>query len=217
VILIFRLWFLSSLLFVSQTFANDAETIAPWLPRQCHYSGVFIQVRTLPSLPVPLHSNGAFLVNCEAGVIWQTLSPIGETIIYTSDNISFRISSQIEQLEGIVHQQMSTMLRALMGGRPEYLLQRFSAEIKSDTLVLIPISATVSRYFKQIELTRSDSGIEILLVNSDIANTRISVSETRPLEQPGYEACRSFFNTTSKACDALFSPAVTAESLGTER
>jgi len=206
--------------------AFAADTLENWLPEQCHYHGEFTQTRTLKVLPQPLQSSGRFLFDCNAGVIWQTASPVSSTLIYTAVNTHFQINGLGESklLKGIVHNHTATMLLALMAGNTRYLHRDFVAEPDAisdggsvGTMTLIPKNAAIKRYLAHILLKKTSGTMEISLIRNPEESTLISTSGMTHFKTDSEQLCRELFGQESVACEGLYSPASLADALQTDR
>lgn len=100
------------------------------LPKQCVFSGTFIQKKTINSLPKPLTSEGMLFFSCQHGLIWKNTTPFPESLIYTSKNLHFR-NTELEQaapLDGQQHYYLAQFLLNLLSANTDSLNEKFLIE-----------------------------------------------------------------------------------------
>ena len=198
----------------------DENQLNSFLAQDCYYHGNFEQTRSLDFLPVPLVSSGSFVFSCDHGVVWQTLQPLFETVIYTTDSLHFRMQQhdRIDLLQGILHSNMATMLRAIMGGDTGLIENNFSVStLDQNNMSLTPRKATVAKYLHQIDLGKEPQGLSISMINSETESTRIVISELEVFTTLSFSQCEALFKATVLACKALFTPREVADAIGSQR
>ncbi len=197
------------------------ESLQSWLPERCEYHGQFEQTRLLQELPSPLISNGRFFFDCQAGVIWQTETPIFNTTIYTKDGVNFRFGREgsVSLLKGLVHGNMSSSLRSLMAGNVSSLSEKFiiaQGSTGETELELIPNRAAAKKHLQKVLLRRSGEGIEIDLVNSETTQTSISISEITEFQSSGSQVCQAIFTALPPICEGLYFPRKVMDAIQTD-
>ncbi|MDR0700918.1 MAG: outer membrane lipoprotein carrier protein LolA [Azoarcus sp.] len=162
------------------SYANDliAEVRARLAPRPVT-QGEFQQTRELARIKKPLVSNGRFLVVRDAGVIWENLAPIVQTMRITKNEILqtgggaalMRLSSDKEPVVGII----SSILFGALAGDFEMLAQSFTCDGKVEgdkwRLVFKPRDATLARLIEALSLAggRDIEQVEIRSAAGDAA------------------------------------------------
>ncbi len=195
------------------TLAEDSAGLPP--APDCHYTADFVQRKTLPSLPVPLVSQGSLLFACDLGLIWHTAGPIQETLVYTADSAHFRVDSagRTHLLQGVAHDFMANLLLGLMAGDSAAVTGHFDVEIVvPETVWLLKPSATVMRDFvTSIGLALIDDALNITVDGARGDKVDIATSTTEPLE--GFESgqCNGTIVLPEAACAALRSPSQVAQ------
>jgi len=191
------------------------------LPQYCLFTGQFRQKRVIPSLPVPLVSQGRFFYSCHAGLIWHTDSPIVETLVYTSTGQQFEIrpDEQPKQLKSRLHGYLSIFLLRLMAADTEYLYENFTVDLLAPTalgdhlmgsLVLVPRRKMVKRALKKITLKPDDLDRIVHIINVNKESTEITISDVQQHHIDDRESasvsCAPMSNSSLLSCQTLLQP-----------
>ncbi len=186
------------------------QKLLSMLPQTCVFSGSFKQNRELVGLPVPLVSQGRFFFSCEQGLIWQTQSPINETLIYTKAQLHFSLdqNNELQVADSLIHNYLGRLLLSLMGGDIEYLQKNFaiSEDQSKHALTLKPSSTALKRALQDILLQRQDKTATTRITDT---NQQITLIETLQLQEFSAQletACQSVFGNSDKICAALKNP-----------
>jgi len=122
----------------------------------CAFSGDFIQTKTIAGLDKNLISNGSFYYHCQDGVIWSTLSPINETLIFSRTGNNIQIKEQeVSNLKGRQSKLLGKLLNTMMSGNQSEIMQQFSINAVDTTnsqFELLPKKKSLKRAIKQIQL-----------------------------------------------------------------
>ncbi|MDR3212889.1 MAG: outer membrane lipoprotein carrier protein LolA [Azoarcus sp.] len=143
--------------------------------------GEFQQTRQLARIKKPLISTGRFLVVRDAGVIWENLAPIEQTMRLTKNEILqtgdggtlMRLSTDKEPVVGIIND----ILFGVLAGEFETLARRFTydGKVEGDTwrLGFKPRDANLARLIETLSLAggRDIEQVEIRSAAGDV--TRI--------------------------------------------
>ncbi|NOX26969.1 MAG: hypothetical protein GXP21_02020 [Gammaproteobacteria bacterium] len=209
---------------VSSAVAGQEQTrLEALLPQHCFFTGNFLQKRNIKSLPAPLVSQGRFFYSCRAGLIWHIDSPIMETLIYTQAGLQFEIrpGQQPKQINSRLHSYLSVFLLNLMAANTDYLYKNFkvdeassSVELdkasKGSLIRLTPLSKSVRRGLKKIELKEEGSNRIIRIVNVNQESTELIISDVEKYiigdNQIASSACSSVSKENSLLCDVLLQP-----------
>lgn len=207
-----RPWqYLSVLTFYLVSCITQAEVNKPTanpglLPQHCIFSAEFEQVQTLPDLPEPLQTKGKLYFNCNSGLIWQHLSPLQDTHIYTTSKSIYRLGSDevLEKLSGRVHKNLGKLLTGIMAGDQSYLNRYFKTESSTDTrLELSPKKKRMKKFITSLSITKADSGVDIRWANNTGNSTLLKVSDETVFETFTIEQCNRFIHQAKAACDLL--------------
>ncbi|MBL4851587.1 MAG: outer membrane lipoprotein carrier protein LolA [Gammaproteobacteria bacterium] len=202
----------------SSIYANDqtmGAALAETLPQHCLLSGNFTQTRRLRTLPAPLVSSGQFFFSCHNGLIWQTESPINETLVYTQQEYYFQIKEEQspQLLQSRLHDHLAKILLGLMSADKHYLQEQFTINNESNnkmSFILKPKDKQLKRGLKKIILRQENALNTIKIVNINKETTRIVISNTQDLNWQSNNHTQSFCqDLTAKiqlACDILMQP-----------
>lgn len=218
--ILLSLCFAWSLLTTATWGSTDAGQLANMLPNSCLFVAEFVQKRQLPALPTPLKSDGLLFFNCHQGLIWQTLNPIDEAVIYTSQKRYFRSDGKtFEHLNGPVHDHLAKLLLSLMGADTKVLLQQFAVatDEQQGSLTLTPLDSGLQRALTEIQLISTTSGQTIHIANKNKQTTEIQLLNIKNLSEKDE---KQFKQTCLKAvgrpqaCSLLAAPPATESAEG---
>lgn len=135
--------------------------------------GHFTQQKHIAVLPAPLNSTGQFHFEQGKNVVWETLTPVHNSVHLTPKGISF--DDDQHQLQGAPNQQagvevVAKIFMGVIAGELDSLNDYFTINALGDsshwTLQLTPRSANLAAYIKGIELQGGE-----LTEQLDIAET----------------------------------------------
>jgi hypothetical protein len=205
--------------------AKNATTSLGSLPKHCHFSAKFDQQKTLTSLPIPLKSSGQIYFSCNAGLIWETQTPIKESLILTKSDYQFRQNNQAEYgkapefevLDSLESRSLSRLLIGLMSSDNAYIDKTFNSKKFGKTeLLLTPKDQFISKAIETVKIKRQITS-DILsitinhadgtVVNIDTHNVIIFEGSTDHINQ-----CLGL-KYPENHCKALFDPKKEASQL----
>ncbi|MDR1229609.1 MAG: outer membrane lipoprotein carrier protein LolA [Azoarcus sp.] len=143
--------------------------------------GEFSQTRHLVQIKKPLVSTGRFLVVRDAGVIWENIAPIAQTMRLTKNEILqtndggavVRLSADKEPVVGIIN----SILFGVLAGEFETLAQSFSYDGKMENgrwrLDFTPRDANLARLIETLSLTGTHDIEQVEIRNAAGDVTRI--------------------------------------------
>lgn len=225
----------------SQTRALTPESthLQNILPNHCRFAGTFTQSKNLAGLPVPLHSSGTFLFDCELGLVWHTQQPVPETRVYTQQDLHFQIDAndEIENKDSVIQLYIADLLLGIMSADHDFIANNFSlitqqikasqhekegepeSENKSATnsVTLQPTSALLKKGLNSIRLHKTAQQLALNLLDNKNQHTLINSTETQryATQQHSIDACIKLFPTGS-VCAVLTDPNTYAELSNTQ-
>ncbi len=212
--IVFSLSFVASTA-LSQT--NHPVSALDSLPKHCLFSAKFDQKKTLKSLPVPLKSTGKMFFSCHAGLIWETQTPIQESLILTRSEYQFKQqaespkSTRLEVLDSIESRFLSRLLIGLMSADKHYIEQTFNTSSFSTTEVsLTPKDSFIQKAIKEIQITHrfSPEKLSISIHHTDGTLVNIDTHHVTVLQDQDthMQQCLDT-GSPEQHCLALFDPA----------
>ncbi|MBX2809802.1 MAG: outer membrane lipoprotein carrier protein LolA [Cellvibrionaceae bacterium] len=215
------------LISVSLAHSDDASLWHALLPDACFFTGDFSQKKQLAGLPAPLVSEGNFLFYCDSGLIWNSLSPFSESLIYTDNNIHYRFQKKrLQPLSGNAHKALAKILIALMRADTAYIDKHFAVSaqlpLDDDSLVhvtLKPKRKLLQKAVRYISLKKTHQHRVLFSIHGhgDDA-TEITMSNVAAVVATGvatgveanntdfYHHCMHFFDLGRTPCEALRYP-----------
>lgn len=150
------------LLSLSTAKLASAETALPSLPieTQCAFLGLFEQEKSLNGLEDPLESNGAFYFHCEHGVIWKSVLPIAESLIFRKDGIAFTLDQQNQprEIESPQSKVLGRLLNDLIGADFKQLAKTFDLEqLDQNSVRFTPRKRRLKCALKMVDLAVKDT------------------------------------------------------------
>lgn len=153
----------------------------------CVFSGVFSQRKNIVGLSEPLLSEGVFLSHCEKGIVWKTITPIEESLVFTRAGRRVRVE---DGKSSILKTPQSRILGELMNGlvawQPDYINDNFDWHLndaQAESIQLAPKKPSLRRALEWVNLWRTKSasnletGSETHALAADILN--IEMLDTR--------------------------------------
>ena len=203
------------------------------LPKHCRFAGTFVQTKNLSGLPIPLHSSGTFLFDCELGLIWHTHQPVPETRVYTQQDLHFQIDANddIENKDSVIQLYIADLLLGIMSADHDFIASNFSPSTKplttndentgtvasqnglnSSNITLLPTSAFLKKGLNSLHLHKTTQQLTLSLLDNKNQTTTISSTETAryATQQQSIDACIELFPTRS-ICAVLTDPSTYAE------
>ncbi|WP_414829110.1 outer membrane lipoprotein carrier protein LolA [Alteromonas sp. H39] len=205
------------------SYAEEGETheealLASVFPQSCHFSGKFVQQKTMEGLPVPLTSDGDFFYSCDLGLVWRTVTPFEEAILYVNSSNNYRIdeSGELQPLSGIARYIMSSVFVKLLNGDTDYFLDAFSvSEADGESVLLTPESDYMKKGLDRILFEKSNDdelGITLGIKVTDATGqvTSVNIDQIKEFDAEGkrdaFEKCESLYPENEELCRVLRSP-----------
>ncbi|MBO1256751.1 outer membrane lipoprotein carrier protein LolA [Alteromonas sp. 5E99-2] len=199
--------------------STELQLLADLSPTSCHFSGTFSQQKNVKGLPVPLLSTGDFFFSCDLGLIWNTLSPFSEALLYINASNNFRIDDKgnVEALSGVAHYSMSKIFLKLLKGDTQYFADAFSVVLipNSDTIELTPESSFMKKGIEHIHFNKNkdeQGNIQLEIRVMDITGqmTKVEINNISEFDISGkrqaFEQCEKAYPSPLQWCKGLRSP-----------
>lgn len=150
------------LLNVATTHLARAQASLPSLPlkAQCAFIGSFEQSKRLEGLIDPLVSNGDFYFHCEHGVIWKSVEPVAESLVFRKNDSAFAFNQQNEprEIKSPQGKVLGRLLNDLIGADFQQLAKTFELEqLDQNTVRFTPRKRRLKRAIKTVDLTVIES------------------------------------------------------------
>lgn len=186
------------------TFAltNKLEEI---VPESCFSAGDYVQTKTLEGLGDQLTSHGSFIFSCDHGLIWNTSSPMQETLIYAAKGSQIVIrGDSVSQINNKQHKHLGKLLNGIIGGNTRYLKKYFSPQNVPDGIALKPKKRRMKKFISSITLKQLENKVNVLVTLIPNQQLSIDIFNTVVYEQFALDICLSEFPSLATACDQLF-------------
>lgn len=176
------------------------------LPQSCYIAGEFLQRKQLADIPQALESNGEFIFACNQGLIWRTLEPLPETLIYRRDGKHQLLLPDIdaERLKGRVHQELGKILNNLIGADLDYLNEHFDDARIENHHVLTPRNKRLRKFINNIVIKPEPEGTHISILQQKQETTDITITQTQSFDAINADNCPELFRPQARACSLLF-------------
>ena len=212
--------FVLCLFVLSSVFANansddDLLTLKSMMPKVCHLAGEFSQSKQIKSIPVPLVSKGEFVYSCDFGLIWKTLTPVTESLVFSNKKHHFLVQDKftVENLDGVQHYFLADLLLGLMSGNTEFIAKEFELSTLSDVqkgLTLQPKNKMVKQaiqsvVLKKLDDTNNKNALEITITDKNQQTTKIISSEKQQFANHD-DFSISCMSLSTSSCKLLFNP-----------
>jgi len=191
----------------AQSVKEPADILRSFVPEGCYVKGQFTQEKAIKELSFPLVSEGDFLFDCKHGLIWQSIKPIPEMVIYPLLEQPRQVdaSGNLKILDGRVQREIGLLLNRLMGGDTHYILQSFDMSGSESLLTLQPKARPLNRFLQRIELSESEDNIKtITLRQSEQEYTQIAVVQREYVSELNRKKCVKLLIGNDAACLALY-------------
>lgn len=198
---------------------SEAELLQQIVPASCHFSGQFIQRKHIQGLPVPLQSNGDFFFSCDFGLVWNTLAPIQEALLYVNARKNYRVDERgdIEPLSGAARYAMSKIFLRLLKGDTEYFADEFEVAEgpQNEGLSLTPESEFMKKGIRRILIEKraaENAGVTLNISIEDTTgqNTNVTIDGINEYDienkQAAFEQCEVLYPGPRQWCRVLRSP-----------
>ena len=185
-----RFSLLVSLLLCGAAQAFTLQDLQQQLSAHQTVQGDVQQRRFLRSLEQPLISEGAFVMQAQKGLLWETRSPITSLIRITPDGMTQKDSAghwQPMQQQGAGSQSQIRLFMDLLAGNTRTLSGQFDLSLQGDagdwTLTLDPTSSILKQIFQRIVIRGGQTVNQVTLSETQGDRTEILFSNLR-LDQP---------------------------------
>lgn len=169
-----------------------ASVFAQFAAPSCVFSGVFSQKKNIVGLSEPLLSGGVFLSHCQKGIIWKTITPIEESLVFTRAGRRVRVENG---KSSILKTPQSRLLGELMNGlvawQPDYINDNFDwhlSDAQTESIQLAPKKPSLSRALEWVNLwkTKSASNPESGLATNSVAPDILNIEMLDTRQQKTY-------------------------------
>lgn len=201
-----------------QSSANEETLLSSMFPSGCHFSGQFSQQKAMEGLPVPLKSAGDFYYSCDLGLVWHTIEPFSEAILYVNGTNNFRAEDDgtLTPLSGVARYIMSNIFIRLLKGDTGYFTDEFAiSQEDSGALLLIPESDMMRKGLDAIRISQENTdnaqpAVTIKVSDATGQNTQVLIDQIQAYEFDGkrkaYEQCEALYADKTDWCRVLRSP-----------
>ncbi len=197
------------------------EALEHILPDHCIFSGNFNQLKQLAKLPVPLSSSGQLLFSCHHGLIWKSIKPFNEDLIYTLKNTHFRVidNNGPIALDGLQHQYLAKFLLNLLSSDTESIQKDFDISLdqsnrNTTAINLSPTNTYAKKGLNSINIkktvTEAGDKLTINIMDSKQQTTNINIFNINNAKNDSKDEmnffCQAFFSQPENICPILSSP-----------
>jgi len=148
----------------------------------CSFSGSFSQEKTIIGLDQSLESSGIFFYDCDIGIIWQTISPIKETLVLNKVGKSYIIAEdKIKPMQSAQSKVISQLIMALVSNDNGYLTDQFQISRSPNSIFLLPKNKRLKRAITEIIITNNPSDtfnqnaqLTVTMIDRNDQETRIT-------------------------------------------
>lgn len=165
---------LTLLSFNSAYSLTNKQFLASMLPDNCYFSGDFSQTKKIKALPKPLASNGGFLYSCKLGLIWETKTPIKESLVFSTDQLNFLVKdeSSAENLESVQHDFLAKLLLGLMAADTQFIEKEFEIEMdatesQQSSLIMVPKGKMIKEAIQSVVLEKAANKKNLVITITD--------------------------------------------------
>jgi len=149
---------LAVLLLACQAQAFDLHELSTQMARPAVVRGPFIQEKHLRALPLPLTSQGTFVLARYAGLLWLLKTPLQQDYRITAQGIARRDPSGWQMLpERNAGSEQNRLFFAVLQGDTSALERDFELQLEGDSrhwqLRLVPRSLLLKQIFTQIRIS----------------------------------------------------------------
>jgi hypothetical protein len=174
-------------------------------PRPCFQYAEFRQEKVLQGLPRPLVSSGRILLDCNRGTLWNTRTPIEETLIYTFDGKHWLVKAdgEVLSIKNAAQKRIGDILARIVRGDREFIEKYFHRETAGRTTRLLPAQKRLKKYIESIDLQELSEGLRVTVTRTDGQNMLLVISALRDLPSLNAKSCSALLQTDA-GCAQLF-------------
>lgn len=198
---------------------DETALLTGIFPSGCHFSGRFLQKKTIRGIPTPLTSTGDFYYSCDLGLIWHTQTPFSEAILYVNSSNNFKagVDGSLAPLTGTTRYIMSNIFVRLLKGDTDYFVEEFAiSKGEENTIVTLRPeneylrkgldTITISKALDQTKGTSLSIGV--LDATGQLTNVLINNVEHYSIsgKREAFEHCEMLYADTKDWCQVLRSP-----------
>jgi hypothetical protein len=149
---------LSSGIALSDTATPSSPASLPESIHDCSFNGRFIQQKELTGLPNPLESQGRFYFHCEHGIIWKTIVPLQETLIFSNSGNVFSVKdSQSALINSKYAKFLGQLILGLISSDHKQITKVFEIEESGEkSFTLSPKRRSIKKAIQKIEISFLD-------------------------------------------------------------
>ncbi len=149
--------------------------------------GSFVQTKSIAVLPVPINSTGKFSFDRAAGVRWETLEPVRNSLQLSAGTIKFEDAQGKSLLDGrgpaagaeIIARIFSGVIAGDLGALNEYFLLTSTGSSADWQITLVPRSPNLAAYIKKIELQGHEFTEQLDIAEANGDSTRIQLTTAK--------------------------------------
>jgi hypothetical protein len=174
-------------------------------PPPCWQYAEFRQEKILEGLPRPLVSRGRILLDCHSGTLWNTRTPIQETLVYTFGGKHWLIKGDgdAQPIKNAAQKRIGDILARIVRGDREFVDQYFQREVQGQITHLLPTQKRLKKYIDRITLDESATGVTVSVARTDQQNMKIEIYALRDLLQLDAQSCAQLLEGDA-GCAQLF-------------
>lgn len=190
--------------------AKTTELLKHYLPDTCYQTGRYTQQKSIAGIKKLLESQGRFAFACDKGLLWHSVAPLQETLVYQLQGTTHlvRADGSSQKLAGAVQRHLGQMLNHLLGGNSVYLEKTFVIVASDTGIQLTPRKKRMEKFLRHIHISRSSDAVTIRLQHPGDEYTAIRVYELQPLPSLNADQCVQHLALApvTFACAQLFTP-----------
>lgn len=195
---------------------TNKQLLATMLPDNCYFSGDFKQSKKIKALPKALNSQGGFLYSCKLGLIWETQSPIKESMVFSTERLNFLVKDQhsAENMDSVQHDFLAKLLLGLMAADIQLIENEFELEIseadsQKSSLTLVPKVKMIKETIQSVILEKAANPKSLVITITD-KNQQVTTINTNEVarydDDKGFKTRCISHKYHTNACALLLDP-----------
>ncbi|MGS2718091.1 LolA family protein [Eionea flava] len=196
---------------------SERQLLASISPAACHFSGKFSQQKNTQGLGFPLRSHGDFFFSCDLGLVWNTIAPFEEVMLYINSTTSYRASKDggVERMSGMIRYAIAKIFLKILSGDTKYFSNEFSVILVGDGVELKPENDFLKKGIKQVFITKGsnvETGTSLRIDIEDAVGQHSQINIVDIIEysiegrQEAYQQCQRLYLTLFEWCSVLRYP-----------
>ncbi len=187
-------------LITAEVSARDDAALQAFFPESCQHGGQFEQTRQSGSLT--LESQGAFLYDCEKGLLWLTQGPVREAILYPLKGDPQRIDLQAQSsaLDNRLQHALGRLLNQLIGGDTRALSHQFELHTEASDqsellhLTLTPRSRRMQKFIRVMQIQQQPATVDVHLQMVETGSLALTLDGLQRFDRVSVAQCMSVLN-----------------------